>query len=196
MSDEAVTSTPIRDRAPVTLAQIKALNNLLRQEIMASLWSRGPGSARDIAVRLGVDETKLYYHLQKLTRAGLVQSVSSRRTATKPEAIFSAPSGVWISGFDFSRPEVGEEIAKNSDLTFRMTAKEYRAAITCLDPAIADRCLLLRNSVRLKPSVRDELEQRLTELNKWVQKQEDPDGDAYSVTASVTPMLGRSRSAK
>lgn len=179
--------------ATVNLQQIRVLNNLLRQEILSTLWSRGPGSARDIANRLGVDEMRLYYHLQILLRAKLIQTVASRPTATKPEAIYSAAGAVHIAGFDLTDPDVVQEIARNSDVTFRITAQDHRSALTCLDAPTAEKCLLIRNSVRLTEEARQELERRIFELAKWVTDHESDNGEPCSVLLSTAPLLNRGK---
>lgn len=74
----AVPKPEIQDvYAVTTLEQAGALLNPLRAEILAAL--REPGSAGEVARRLGDVPQKINYHVKELERVGLVRRVATRR---------------------------------------------------------------------------------------------------------------------
>jgi len=61
-----------------TVAQLKALANPLRQQLLDQ-FSRGPATTKQIATTLGLGRTRLYHHVAKLEEAGLLRLVETRQ---------------------------------------------------------------------------------------------------------------------
>jgi DNA-binding transcriptional ArsR family regulator len=175
----------------ITLEQFKSLNSVLRVELLTSLSVHGPGTARDIAERLGFDEHKLYYHLKKLLAAGLVVIEGSRKTATKPEAIFKALARMWVPQFDQTDPEVARAVDRHYGLFLKVAAREHSAAVMSPDPAIYRLTMVLRGSGVLNDQHTREFLTRMKALNDWLLSLDDPGGMRCGCTFSFQPTVDR-----
>ncbi len=67
---------------------LELLNNPMRLRLLYQL--REPSSVRDLADRLGVPVTRLYYHLNMLEEVGLVEVVETRKRGALLQKIYRA----------------------------------------------------------------------------------------------------------
>jgi DNA-binding transcriptional ArsR family regulator len=175
----------------VDLKQLRALNNSLRLEIHNRLEDEGPASARELAERMGVDELRLYYHLKKLAEVGLIKTLSSRPTATKPEAIYAIANQIWVTGFDLSDPVVAEVVIRNAETFLKLAAKEYRAAIETYKTDPIHYSSYFRFFTRMSPKTRKEFNRRFNQLIQWVSAEEQEGDPRFTVTMAISPPVNR-----
>lgn len=87
MTDDLPDLPEIPDQAFLTdPSQIEALTSGLRIR-MLGLW-RQPSSVREIAERLGMPVTRLYYHTNLLADAGFIEVVRTRKSGARIEKIY------------------------------------------------------------------------------------------------------------
>ena len=175
----------------VPLAQLEAMNNPLRFEIMASLSSDGPATVHDLAARMGLEELRLYYHLKKLAQAELVTISSVRRTATKPESVFAAVPHFFAHHLDLGDPATAAVVIHNAEVMLKLAAKEYRAAVQSYGNDPERYATHHRYVIRMSSEVRAEFERRFRDLIEWAEGQEAADAPTHSVTLAAAPLVGR-----
>ena len=97
MVDETVTE--VAEQAEInTPLQVEALDSPLRMRILKA--ASEPVAVREIADRLGVPITRLYYHVNMLEEAGFVAVVDSRKSGARLEKIYR----ITAKSFCFAKP--------------------------------------------------------------------------------------------
>lgn len=71
--------------------QLELLASPLRQQILAAAAELGDCSIAELAAYLGTPADMLYYHVRKLSKAGLLLSQGKRSAARRDEENFRAP---------------------------------------------------------------------------------------------------------
>ena len=72
-----------------SIEQLKAIADPLRQQLLEQ-FARGPATTKQVAVTLGYQPTRLYHHVAKLERAGLIALVETRPVRGTTEKYYSA----------------------------------------------------------------------------------------------------------
>ena len=84
----------------------KALNDPLRQRVLAQLGAGGELSAKELAARVRVSPNGLYYHLKLLEQAGFVEVAGSRVSGRTAERTYrTGPSDVHNQKMDWDLSE-------------------------------------------------------------------------------------------
>lgn len=97
-----------------TLEQLKVLTHPLRLRILELLIEK-PMTTKQVAEALGEDPLKLYYHVEVLEQAGLIELVETRMKANLQEKHYRAVAkdfSVDESLFAFGGREVADTVAK------------------------------------------------------------------------------------
>lgn len=89
-----------------------SLNNKLALKIIKSL-AESPACALDVARKLKVNEQKIYYHINKLEKAGIVYTISNERRQGMIAKIYSVVSPVIAAKLFEKGVEVKENINLN-----------------------------------------------------------------------------------
>lgn len=172
----------------INRVQIRALSNPVRLEIHTSLRTEGPATAKELATRLGGDEMKLYYHLRLLARQNLI-ATAMQPAATKPETVYSVEARFLVEDLDLTKHENLRAWCDNIDTLLRASSKESRTASSLLRNKIHERSSIGRLAIRLSPKKMKELQKKLQDLGQWLDDNESPNGDRYSVSYFVLPIV-------
>lgn len=89
-----------------TLEQLEALANPLRTRILR--YAGGPITVAELAERLGVPKTRLYYHVNLLVETELMEQVDSRKSGARIERIYQRTAGDYQLSPEVAR-SVGDE---------------------------------------------------------------------------------------
>lgn len=75
-----------------SIDMLKAIADPLRQKLLEQ-FAKHPATTKQVADRLGLKPTRLYHHVAKLERAGLIRLVETRPVRGTTEKYFSAVAG-------------------------------------------------------------------------------------------------------
>jgi predicted ArsR family transcriptional regulator len=174
-----------------TLGQIEAVSSPVRSRILR--LARKPITVAELANRMGVPTTRLYYHVNLLVEQGMLAQVDERKSGARIEKIYLRTAGTFKLG-----NELAEEIGDP-----RKTAEA--AATVIFDTARADVEDVMveifsghqpvaefgRTVTYLTPEDAKEFANRLSELTRDLLQAGDPEqpGRAtYSFTAIFVPI--------
>ncbi len=174
-----------------TLFEIEALSSPARVRILR--YADRPITVTELADRLGVPTTRLYYHVNLLVEAGLLVQVDERRSGARTEMIYRRAGTEFKLG-----PDIVDVIGD------RRKAAEA-AATVLFDPARAEvedflehtlgreqqTAHLGRSVVRLSAEAARGFVERLDELLDDVRELDLEDGEqsrTYSLTAAFIPV--------
>jgi DNA-binding transcriptional ArsR family regulator len=153
--------------------------------IFEAFVSLGEASVLEVAERLGGPPTSLYYHVDQLTKEGLLIQTGSRQANTRVEHLYKpASTRLRLDKRDRTKPhrEALKASAKNA---LREAEKDFNDAQETNDAY--DPTQMLRVSARLTEEEAEAFKRKLAELGEWLRSNEKPDGKTYSVTAVFTP---------
>lgn len=87
------TKTPVEPLTINTIEQLKAIADPLRQQLLHE-FAKQPATTKQVAVSLGYQPTRLYHHVAKLEKSGLIRLVETRpvRGATEKYYAATAPT--------------------------------------------------------------------------------------------------------
>jgi DNA-binding transcriptional ArsR family regulator len=172
-----------------TARELRALRTPMRQEIMNAVRRIGPCSAKEIAAETGRAPASLYYHLQRLTEAGLIRVTEERPAGKRLERAYQVSAARII----IDREKRSDAfLAALSDLygaTLRTAERELTRALgrerarkrgTCASTGV------IRLQCRMSPESAAGLPERIQELVSSLAEDEGSErGEAYSVTVAV-----------
>ena len=172
----------------ISRSQLKTLNSPIRVELMTALRANGPSSVADLAEYMGKQEHLLYYHLNRLVAVGLVKNDDLRPGTTRPESIYVATNFGTVQDLDLEDNEIRSEVVRNIQTVLKASTKEYCHAVEVRRNASFDDCTLARLVCSLSAERKAELNQRVTELRKWILESSDEGGEKHSFTIAITPL--------
>ncbi len=167
--------------------QLRILSNPTRLDIYTNLWTDGPGTALEIASRLGTDDLLTYYHLRQMVAAGLLEKTSVSGV-TRNTSVFSATSRMSIDNLDVTEEITMKAMGKFVEAIAKRMTHEYRAAADALGNEIHKRSHISRVATRLTAEKQAELKRKITELSEWIDQNSSPEGDRLAVTVAVIPL--------
>jgi DNA-binding transcriptional ArsR family regulator len=181
--------------------QLRALADPLRLEILDVIGQhpvRG-WTAKELAARIGVKQTRLYRHLALLEKRGLIQVASTRVVS----GILEKRYQVSALTFRLDRSALGSdagEAAVNQvlDVVFERARGEILAGVRSglieLDPAEGPTRLVMTSATgRLSARTIERISAVLDELDALASRDE-PGGREYGLVAGFYPRLGDERS--
>jgi DNA-binding transcriptional ArsR family regulator len=78
------------------LASLKAISDPLRLRILLVFSDDAPRTVKEIAAELGVEPTRLYYHIRILEKAGMIRVASQRMVSGIEEKTYEATASSWV----------------------------------------------------------------------------------------------------
>lgn len=163
-----VHAEPVVEHVVEDAAALIAVVNLpLRAEIVYALIEH-PMTAAELAARLGVPPTRLYYHLDLLASHGVIHVVATRRVRGVEERRYRAVGRTFRPHPDLiararQEPELLDEVLQ---AMFAGVRAELRGVADRIDLDAEHQMLLSRTVVRMAGDRRGEFLQRLEELMK------------------------------
>jgi len=165
----------------VDLEQARCLASPARVELLDALGMLREGSAQDLAGITGLSVNTIHYHLDKLSKAGLVSSAGQRPTATKGESLFKLR--YVRMGFNLKEKSIEylEAKAKAIRQTLKLAIKESDCSL--FSDHGMEGAVHLRVSVKLSRDDLTELRRKLVEVAQWARTRHDSEGEPVSITA-------------
>jgi hypothetical protein len=152
--------------------------------------SRAGWSVRELSDALDVASESLYYHVHALVKAGLLQRLGERPAGRRREQLYRliAPEIV-IDPDQRSRAFVAA-LGDVGATALRAAERGYRAALPRArsDPASGGVAQVRRWVVRLEPRSAAQLQDKLRELERFMQEHDVPGGQRYELTAVLTSL--------
>ena len=181
----------IPDEAYITdPSQFEALTSGLRLRIL-NLCDQ-PLSVREIAERLEMPATRLYYHVNMLEESGFLEVVHTRKSGARLEKIYRVAGRSITPG-----PELLDRIEDTAAAAQAFTAIVMEPARAETEDALRKRMdggeqtmLLGRTMAVLTPAQVDALIAQHSELIESMSHEQNPDDDgaqAYAFTFSLVP---------
>lgn len=172
-------------------SQFEALASGIRMRILK--LCREPQSVREIAERLEMPVTRLYYHVNLLEDAGFLQVVHSRKSGARLEKVYRVAGRLIQPG-----PDLIANVRDTAAAAKAMTAIVLEPARADTEDALRRRfggdhlpMSLGRATVTLTPDQVEVLEGRLSELVEGIvagnTEPSDSDAREYSFTYSLVP---------
>lgn len=125
-------ATDERDVVIEDPAVMRALFGPLRHRLMGLLGT--PKAAKELADELGVPTGRLYYHLDVLTKAGLVEVADQRVVGTNVERLFRRAGDRFIIADELARsPFAMASAVSQLDESVRRALADLRAPVTSTD---------------------------------------------------------------
>lgn len=171
------------------IESVEALRVLVdsQRHRMVTLLIAEPLTARDLAERLGIGRTRMYYHLDLLEKHGLIRVVETRVVSGIQERTYRAVARTFrvdrtLLGASSSEPQIADAQAAildaaAADLRARSIAGETKD----------DDVLVFRSFVRLSDARRRELRQRLSAVLEEYRDGESR-GDETEIALALFPM--------
>jgi DNA-binding transcriptional ArsR family regulator len=177
------------------LKQLKALSDPLRRRIL-ECFSAAPATTKQIADQLGENPTKLYHHVEKLLKAGLVELVETRQNRGTVERYYQATAKKFavdqqlLSPSPKARAVVGalQSVVVNAMQAGLSDAQENFTDLNSLGPANLP---IAAKQARIRTSQKKILKliEKLQKFGKECQAAHDDAGELeYSLTLTLFPI--------
>ncbi|HLI52529.1 MAG TPA: winged helix-turn-helix domain-containing protein [Thermomicrobiaceae bacterium] len=180
-----------------SMEELRTLANPLRIQILDRLIE-APRTVRDIGAMLGINSTKLYYHVGELEKVGLVRLVHTEVQSGIQLKYYRAaalyyhvtPAMLHLDG-DRKGPSAGAEYLASA---VEIGAHELRRSMA--DGTIAEHdeaFIVSRRTMRMSPAAAERFRERLTEIDLEFRRLEEPEGDlAVELVFALFPRRGDS----
>lgn len=164
----------------------RVLADPLRLRLLDGLWAE-PRSAKELAAWIGIPADRLYYHLHRMERAGLVQVIRYRDLpAGKVEKVYGIAS-VEPPGDDATPEEMAEFLGQALQATRADINLAYQAKARGADRQV----MLHRGGARLSLEQFSELKARLLEVIRAAVENSDPNGVPTGVLVTLVDLQDR-----
>lgn len=104
-SNEQLESYRISD-----IDQVKALAHPLRMRIIETLGASDPMTTKQVADALGEKPTRLYHHVDKLEKAGLIRLTHTRQNRGTTEKYYEPIAKQFRAGADLFNEEISDDV--------------------------------------------------------------------------------------
>ena len=176
--------------------ELRAIASPPRQRLVAALEALGVASARELAARLGRSPQSLYFHLEKLVAAGLVEVAGERPVGRRVEKLYRPVAARLRVAGDLGDPAYRDALAETCRSVSRAARRDYCRALEHEETRLEGpgRNLSMQHyHVHLQPNDRRRLVRMIEELTEFVLAKNDPErGELYSYTALFAPAYKKS----
>ncbi len=108
------------------LEQVRALESTVCQEIVDLVGAAGPCSVGEMAAFMGRRPDSLYYHVRKLSAAGLLVDRGIRGSGRRAEAVYDIPGRPLRLAYDPSDPENVTAVSRVVASMLRSANRDFR----------------------------------------------------------------------
>lgn len=192
MTDDLPDLPDIPEEAFITdPSQFEALSSSMRIRILKVCDE--PLTVRQIADRLAVPVTRLYYHINLLSDAGFLEVVHTRKSGARIEKLYRIAGRSITPGPELIErvEDVGAAAKAMAAIVIEPSRIEAEAALTSRFKGDERRVDLGRSLAVLAPNQVDELGSRLSDLVRTFmvgrQDSDDPDAREYAFTYTLLP---------
>ncbi len=177
---EKTSSEPIGSYQISDLEQVKALAHPLRMRILETLVVSPPMTTKQVAERLGEKPTRLYHHVDKLEKVGLIRLTHTRQNRGATEKYYEAIARSFRAGAElFSDDSTGEQEAAFVPMIrtiFDTTTNELMRLATAQESAslVDDEGVLSYIEMHLTQDEVDKVQAKLQDVLEYLQNSDDP----------------------
>jgi DNA-binding transcriptional ArsR family regulator len=172
--------------------QLEALASPVRHEIFVTMETLSACTVRELARRMGRQAETLYYHLGRLEAVGLVHRRPDRVVDGRPERVYElAGHGLVIDRRGTGRAFLAA-VARASAALLRFADRSLRRAVEAGElrhDGARRSTRAVQRTVRLSPPRLAELNDRLDELEAFLDDVDDPSRDDFHLVTIVTSRL-------
>lgn len=180
------------------LETLKVVADPVRNQIMEVLEKK-PQNVKDVAEKLGLASSKLYYHFNMLEKVGLIQVVETRQVANLIEKYYQATSSfidIDPTLLNFSTTEGKENlftmVTSTIDTTREDLLRSLQARSLQLEQGVAGKLravTLSRYLSNLDDEKADEFHKRLEDLlEEFIDADsKDPEQQTFAMTIAMYP---------
>ena len=175
--------------------QVRALASPVRQALVNALRRLGRASMRELAHELGKPPATLYYHAEKLQKAGLLVEVARRETGRRPEALYELLAPVLRIDRERKDPAWRREVDRLVRLHLRELERSLSASLredAAAGPDGLPPARISTQRARLSPTDLRELHRRMVAIHDFLEEATQRAGDADAVQLcmlAVSPAL-------
>lgn len=190
---------PAQTHTITDLETLRTLSDPLRMQIYEIVLSE-PCSVRQIAERLGLASSRLYYHINLLEKFGLIRVVETRMVANMVEKIYRAIAfglelapGLLNFNVDENRETLINMIVSHLDITREDILRSLQARQLAKEQGAEPKprtMMVNRVLASIPDAVADEFSRRLQELLKEFAEKDNAaadDAQTYAMTVAFYP---------
>lgn len=181
------------------IEQVKALSHPLRMRIIETLAASDPMTTKQVADTLGEKPTRLYHHVDKLVKVGLIRLTHTKQNRGTTEKYYETIAKQFRAGADlFSDGDPSEQ--KNAlrpmiHTIFDNTTSELLRLVDEIgdEESIEDVGFLSYIEVHLEQEQIDIVQKKLKDIVSYLESLEDPESDReglrkYRLTMAHYPL--------
>lgn len=181
------------------IEQVKALSHPLRMRIIEVLAASDPMTTKQVADTLGEKPTRLYHHVDKLLRVGLIRLTHTKQNRGTTEKYYEAIARQFRAGADLFADDNPSE-QKNAlrpmiHTIFDNTTSELLRLVDEIgdEESIEDVGLLSYIEMHLEQEQIDVVQEKLKDILSYLESLEDPESDReglrkYRLTMAHYPL--------
>ncbi len=176
---EKKSSNPADSYQISDLEQVKALAHPLRMRILETLVVSDPMTTKQVAEALGEKPTRLYHHVDKLEKVGLIRLTHTKQNRGATEKYYEAIARSFRAGAElFSEGSTGEQEAAFIPMIrtiFDTTTNELMRLVTAQESAklVEDEGVLSYIEMHLTQDEVDNVQQKLQDVLEYLQSADD-----------------------
>lgn len=191
--------TPIKSYTIPDLETLRTLSDPLRMQIYENVLDE-PSSVRQIAERLGLASSRLYYHINLLEKFGLIRVVETRMVANMVEKIYRAIAyelelapGLLNFNVEENRETLTNMMVNHLDITREDILRSLQARQMAVEQGadLRPRTMMVNRLLSTIPDdLADEFTRRLQALIKEFGEKDHPRGEGvqtYALTVAFYP---------
>ena len=181
------------------IEQVKALSHPLRLRIIETLAAADPMTTKQVADALGEKPTRLYHHVDKLVKVGLIRLTHTKQNRGTTEKYYETIAKQFRAGADlFSEDDPSKQ--KNAlrpmiHTIFDNTTSELLRLVDEIDGehSLEDVGVLSYIEMHLEQDQIDTVQEKLKDILSYLESIEDPDSDReglrkYRLTMAHYPL--------
>ncbi len=170
--------------------QIRALTAPLAHRVVAAFERMGPATIAEVADTIGAPPESLYYHVRRLSRAGILIEAERRDTGGRPEIVWEIPGREVAFDHTTNDPDFLDALCRAADALLRLASRTYHAAVRSGASRRGRRrtLMLQQHAVRLRARDLEELNNRLEEIADFIAEHDaGPGTPMISLTMVMAP---------
>jgi DNA-binding transcriptional ArsR family regulator len=165
----------------------RALADPLRLRLLESLWRVHPQSAKQLAELVGLPPDRLYYHLSRLEKAGLIEIAEYRPLAAGKVERMYQPTVVEPPGDQATALEIAQFLST----VLEATQADISSASAAKQTGERREIHLLRTTLRLTEVELIKLQQQMHELVRAAQEKPNDNGVWTRVVVTIIDLEDR-----
>ena len=184
---------------------LEILNNSTRLKILSNLEE--PSSVKEVAAAMGVPATRLYYHINLLHDAGLVEVVETRKVGAMIERLYRSVADTFRPGQAlFEKSGDLKRLARvSADIVLDGARLDAETGLLRHFEAMAEGNrrsdlhpgTVSRSVRKMSRATAADFERRLEELiDEWSSSESDEEGEEFSLSIVMFPLVSPTQGAQ